>query len=93
MVLLRTCLLTLILDRIGSPGIDKSWTLIYALQQAFMYNGAFVVFTQQQKKQHFVCTSRRNNEIFAWSSNTDDLFGSIILRHSKQALVLFDPKD
>jgi hypothetical protein len=79
---------------VGSPGIGKSWTVIYALQQALMYNGAFVVFTTQPTKQHLTC-SRRHNKMFVWKSVTDDatsIFHSNILGNSKQVLVLFDPQ-
>jgi hypothetical protein len=28
----------------GSPGIGKSWNLLFALQQALLYDGANVIF-------------------------------------------------
>jgi hypothetical protein len=77
---------------IGSPGLGKSFTLIYALQQALMNNGAFVVFSTQKNQHHFVCIGRKN-KIFVWTSRGDNLLQSKSLFGSEQALVLMDPEE
>jgi hypothetical protein len=40
---------------VGSPGIGKSWTLLYALQQALLYDRACVVFFQQKSGKAYLC--------------------------------------
>ena len=47
----------------GSPGIGKSWTLIYALQQALLYENVCVLFCFQKAGIAIVCI-RRNNKIY-----------------------------
>jgi hypothetical protein len=50
---------------IGSPGTGKSWTLIYALQQALLYDNACVILCFQKEGSAIVCI-RRKNTINVW---------------------------
>jgi transcription initiation factor TFIIIB Brf1 subunit/transcription initiation factor TFIIB len=71
----------------GSPGIGKSWTLLYALQQALLYENAIVVFMLRKDVRAFLCV-RRNHHVYVWRAETEkyvSLFGH------KDVLVLFDP--
>jgi hypothetical protein len=52
----------------GNPGIGKSWTLIYALQQALLYENACVLFCFQKYSAALVCI-RKNNHIYVWRNN------------------------
>ena len=52
---------------VGSPGIGKSWTLVYALQQALLYDGACVAFFQP-KVGIASLYIRKSNTIYAWTS-------------------------
>jgi transcription initiation factor TFIIIB Brf1 subunit/transcription initiation factor TFIIB len=71
----------------GSPGIGKSWTLLYALQQALLYENAIVVFMLCKDVRAFLCV-RRNHHVYVWRAEAVQyvsLFGQ------KDTLVLFDP--
>lgn len=77
----------------GSPGIGKSWTLIYTLQQALLYENACVLFCFQKHSKAIVCI-RRNNQIYVWK-NQDLLWQSYCcssLFFNSNVLALFDPK-
>jgi hypothetical protein len=50
---------------IGSPGLGKSWTLLYALQQALLYDDKVVLFFECKNNIAFLFY-RRNNVIYAW---------------------------
>jgi hypothetical protein len=76
---------------VGSPGIGKSWTLLYALQQALLYNGACVAFFQQKKMKTFVCI-RKGNHVFVWRANTSSTAESDLFEN-KDVLVLLDPQE
>ncbi len=75
----------------GSPGIGKSWTLFYALQQALLYDGATVLFFFQ-KRDKAVMYLRRNNKVYAWTSISKQSAGSSLFRRL-DLLVLLDPRD
>jgi hypothetical protein len=75
----------------GSPGIGKSWTLFYALQQALLYDGATVLFFFQKEDQG-VLFLRRNNNIYAWTS-TSRLYANSNLFRIPEVLVLLDPTE
>jgi hypothetical protein len=75
----------------GLPGIGKSWTLFYALQQALLYDGATVVFFFQ-KIDKAVLYLRRKNKIYAWTS-TSRPFANSNLFMRPDILVLLDPKE
>ena len=53
---------------VGNPGIGKSWTLIYALQQALLYDNVCVLLCFQKDNMAIVCI-RRNNQIFVWKDD------------------------
>jgi hypothetical protein len=74
---------------VGSPGIGKSWTLLYALQQALLYRGACVVFFQPKLGKAFVCI-RKENHVFVWSAFAPSPALSILFAN-KDVLVLLDP--
>jgi hypothetical protein len=76
---------------VGSPGIGKSWTLLYALQQSLLYKGACVAFFQQKEQTAFVCI-RNGNHVFAWLAPTSPTADSFLFDH-KDVLVLLDPRD
>ncbi len=75
----------------GSPGIGKSWTLFYALQQALLYDGATVLFFFQ-KRNDAVLYLRRNNEIFAWKAKCNNKADSNLFKQPA-ILVLLDPDE
>ena len=78
----------------GSPGIGKSWTLIYALQQALLYENACVLFCFQKQGIAIVCI-RRNNAIYVWK-NRNELWKQECLSNlfdNSNVLVLLDPKE
>lgn len=75
----------------GSPGIGKSWTLIYMLQQALLYEGATVLFFFQ-KSEEALLYLRRNNKIYAWLSPRDGIAKSVFFKRS-DVLILLDPKE
>ena len=77
----------------GSPGIGKSWTLIYTLQQALLYENACVLFCFQKLSCAIICI-RRNNNIYVWK-NQDVLWRSCCysrIADNSNVLVLLDPK-
>jgi hypothetical protein len=78
---------------VGSPGIGKSWSLIYALQQGLLYENSCVVFCFQKKGIAWVCI-RKMNCIYAWSNES---YGFEILRSglfkNGNVLALLDPKE
>jgi hypothetical protein len=74
----------------GSPGIGKSWTLFYALQQALLYDGATVLFFFQ-KQDDAVMYLRRKNKIYAWKSKSKSRADSILFKRL-DVLVLLDPR-
>ena len=79
---------------VGNPGIGKSWTLIYALQQALLYENACVLLCFQKDKMAIVCL-RRNNKIYVWHSYDDrweNTCSSNLFRNSN-VLVLLDPRE
>jgi hypothetical protein len=79
---------------VGSPGIGKSWTLLYALQQALLYNNACVVIWFQKDGKAYTCI-RRNNAIFVWQQGGAMLQStcySEIFQNSK-VLLLLDPRE
>jgi hypothetical protein len=75
----------------GLPGIGKSWTLLYALQQALLYDGATVVFFFQ-KRDIALLYLRRKNKIYAWRADSKP-FAKNRLFERTDVLVLLDPKE
>jgi hypothetical protein len=79
---------------VGSPGIGKSWTLIYALQQALLYENVCVVLCFQKEGEAIVCI-RRNNTIYVWFTDHGSLkvdFDSRLFKNSN-VLALLDPRE
>jgi hypothetical protein len=78
---------------VGSPGIGKSWNLIYALQQALLFENSCVLFCFQKKGKAWICI-RKENQIYAWSNVTYgfEKFRSALFRN-KNVLALLDPKE
>lgn len=77
----------------GSPGIGKSWTLLYALQQALLYDGASVMLFLKKMGRAFLFL-RRGIQIFAWQANSQkDVEADSILFSRKDLLVLLDPRE
>ena len=75
----------------GSPGTGKSWTLVYALQQALLYENACVlVFLQKENVDHLYI--RKGKQIFAWERYGQSRAVSALFR-SSNVLVLLDPKE
>jgi hypothetical protein len=79
---------------VGSPGIGKSWTLIYALQQALLFENACVMLWFQMDEKAIVCI-RRNNFIYAWYIGKQALEGKCYsnLFENSNVLVLLDPRE
>jgi hypothetical protein len=72
----------------GSPGIGKSWTLLYVLQQALLYENACVLFFNQKVKEALLCI-RKGDMVCAWMCSTHDrAFSSLFPREN--VLVLLD---
>jgi hypothetical protein len=74
----------------GSPGIGKSWTLFYALQQALLYDGATVLFFFQ-KIDKAVLYLRRKNKVYAWAADSKSFAKSRLFMRT-DVLVLLDPR-
>jgi hypothetical protein len=78
---------------VGSPGIGKSWSLLFALQQALLYDGAVVLLYVCNEGASFLFMRRRNT-LFAWSrahSLAKPAEGSLFRRDD--VLVLYDPPE
>jgi hypothetical protein len=76
---------------VGNPGIGKSWTLIYALQQALLYDGACVLFFVTRGRFPLLCV-RRYDKIFVWQSLTVPEKVDSALFTFTNVLVLLDPE-
>mgnify|MGYP005849367565 CR=1 FL=1 len=75
----------------GTPGIGKSWTLLYALQQGLLFDEAIVLLFAS-KIEEVILFYRRNDIIYAWAKLHDQnkSAGSILFK-SPQVLALYDP--
>jgi hypothetical protein len=78
---------------VGSPGIGKSWSLIYAFQQALLYENVCVLFCFQKEEVYWVCI-RKEHRIYAWRMESKNLerFCSGLF-HNSNVLVLLDPRE
>jgi hypothetical protein len=74
---------------VGSPGIGKSWALLYALQQELLHNGACVLLLTPKTEIAQVYI-RRQNHIYVWSTS---LNGTSNLFQDRNCLVLLDPME
>lgn len=77
---------------VGSPGIGKSWNLVYALQQALLYENACVLFCFQKRELAWVCIRKKHN-IFVWTLESFMLGNKCVsgLFKNGNVLVLLDP--
>jgi hypothetical protein len=76
---------------VGYVGIGKSWTLIYALQQALLYENACVVTCFQKDSSAILCI-RRKNCIYVWYRYDKETDFSR-LSDKPNVLLLLDPRD
>jgi hypothetical protein len=74
----------------GATGMGKSWTLVYALQQALLYDGACVIFFQQKTGVAYLCL-RKDHHIYVWTTKVRQSRVNSILFRSEEVLVLLDP--
>lgn len=75
---------------VGSPGIGKSWLILYALQQALLYEDATVILQVSSANSRFLFV-RRKNTIYSWHQECDGLQQmSSSLFHQRATLVLYD---
>jgi hypothetical protein len=79
---------------VGNPGIGKSWTLLYALQQALLYDNVCVLLCFQKDSNAIVCI-RRNNQIFVWMCKHPSFGMNLdsLLFQNSNVLVLLDPRE
>jgi hypothetical protein len=75
---------------VGNPGIGKSWTLIYALQQLLLRKGACVLFFMAKSATALACI-RRDDALYVWEAGMtkakSDLFDC------ENVWVLLDPEE
>ena len=76
----------------GSRGIGKSYTLLFALQQALLYNKMCVIFFLQKQQKAILCI-RNQERVYAWESNTLHNIASSSLFTNPNVLILIDPLD
>jgi hypothetical protein len=77
----------------GNRGIGKSYTLLFALQQAMLYNKMCVVLYIQKEQKAIICI-RNQNYVYAWEGTT--LRNTKAMSHlfaNPNVLVLIDPID
>jgi hypothetical protein len=79
---------------VGSPGIGKSWSLIYALQQALLFENACVMFCFQTRGVSWVCI-RKKHRIYVWKMESEKFLDrcSSGLFKNESVLVLLDPRE
>jgi hypothetical protein len=79
---------------VGNSGIGKSWTLVYALQQALLYENACVMFFFQKRTRALVCI-RKDGKIYVWLAADDSLKNvcNSGLFENSNVLVLLDPAE
>jgi hypothetical protein len=79
---------------VGSPGIGKSWSLIYALQQALLFENACVMFCFQKEQISWVCI-RKEHRIYVWKMESEKFLVqcSSGLFKNENVLVLLDPQE
>jgi len=70
----------------GLPGIGKSWTLLYVLQQALLYEGVFIMFFTDRSDTYLF--HRRSGKLYAWRNKQGAK--SDFLK-SEETLAILDP--
>jgi hypothetical protein len=84
-VLRETC------EMVGSTGIGKSWSLLYALQQACLFDGANVCLFVSKSNSAYLFL-RRGNKMYSWSRTFEGkAFGPFF--HREDVLILYDPPE
>jgi BRCA1 C Terminus (BRCT) domain len=73
---------------VGNPGIGKSWTLIYALQQLLLREGACILFFSAKRERALACI-RQNNKVYAWKAEVAKASSSLF--DYENVWVLLDP--
>jgi len=69
----------------GLPGIGKSWTLLYVLQQALLYEGVFIMFYTDGPEIYLF--HRRCGKLYAWA--TQAAFSHFLT--SEETLAILNP--
>jgi hypothetical protein len=78
-------------EMVGSPGIGKSWSLLYALQQACLFDGANVCLFVSKDSMAYLFL-RRGNKMYSWSRTFEGkAFGPFFRR--EDVLILYDPPE
>ena len=79
---------------VGSPGIGKSWSLIYALQQALLYENVCILLCLQKRGIGYVCI-RRKNAVHVWRAKDKSIESNCDsnLFSNSSVLVLIDPRE
>jgi hypothetical protein len=77
---------------VGSPGIGKSWSLIYALRQACLFDGANVCLFVTKDNMAYLFL-RRGNKMYSWSNYfaKGEVAGPFFRR--EDVLILYDPPE
>jgi hypothetical protein len=75
---------------VGCPGIGKSWSLIYALQQLLLQDGACVLFFAAKDDVALACI-REKDKVFVWTCGTERACSYLFSSENVWALV--DPKE
>jgi hypothetical protein len=77
---------------VGTPGIGKSWNLIYALQQSLLYENACIALCFQKCGTSWVCI-RKNHHIYVWTSKSEYFRSECVggLLWKENVVVLLDP--
>jgi hypothetical protein len=75
---------------VGNPGIGKSWTLLYALQQALLYENSLVLLFLKSKEA-IVCI-RRNHKIYVWRAEFSE-YRSSLFKNSNVLALMAPPEE
>jgi hypothetical protein len=76
---------------IGSPGIGKSFSLLYALQQALLYDRALVLLYSCCQFETYLLRQEAN-KIYAWKSTNKGTAASSLMDRL-DCLVLYNPPE
>jgi hypothetical protein len=75
---------------VGCPGIGKSWTLIYALQQLLLQDRSCVLFFAAKKERALACF-RQGDKVYVWTVVTKEADSNLF--DFGNVWVLVDPKE
>jgi hypothetical protein len=76
----------------GNAGIGKSYTLLFAMQQALLFDRICVMFFLQKQRKAMICI-RDNEKVYAWEGKTIQDVATSSLFSNPNVLVLVDPMD